>query len=719
MRVTRCLKLLSGIALLTLGFPDLQAALSSGPPFSATHPSPLPSLAGRSALTDDSESKAQTLALYAEALRVEDKKGLEAALPLYRKVIALDPAFIEVQLKIASALLQSNHLPECLEHLNTALQSNPHSLELRSALASAYVLNKEDARAASISEQILAENPEQLGAIQVLLDLNERNGKSVENDKLIAKLLARPSSNAKFWAGLGQTYSQHLANKAKLGSDEIVRRVQPLFEKAVACPQPPAEAFVGLADCWLLRNKPDQALAPLKKANELQENSPSILVKIGQIEAQLGHKDPAIAALHKAYKLNPAYPQLREILASVYLDKGDDQKAADLLEECLHESPTKLTLYAELGKIYGRLNQLDKAEFYLLQSINFKPSSPEYHIRLALVQLDRNKAPEAAETLAKAHQLFPTSSLVVYYQGLAARSRKQYDLAIEKFLEARRLCQLDQPNLINAEYFLNLALAQDLASKPDDAKKSLAEALVVEPDPVETWTRVALAHAQAKRFALAQDIVKSARAKFPKNPRVALSAAIALRLNQQYADALAQMAEAKKLAEAGDPPFLNAEFYLEWGTICDVAKKGPEAEEAYAEGLKQSPNHPNLLNSLAYSLSLRGVQLERAEQLSKRSLEQEPNSPAFLDTLGWIYFKMGRIADAKALIEKAALSIQNDPEVMSHLAEIALQENKPSEALTLWRKVLVVDPENASAKEHLSSLEKQALKDKPESPKKS
>jgi len=71
-------------------------------------------------------------------------------------------------------------------------------------------------------------------------------------------------------------------------------------------------------------------------------------------------------------------------------------------------------------------------------------------------------------------------------------------------------------------------------------------------------------------------------------------------------------------------------------------KRTDDSDSLYEEALRINPEFSLALNNYAYSLSERGLQLERALGMARKALEVAPDNPSYLDTIGWIYFRLGR-----------------------------------------------------------------------------
>ena len=97
------------------------------------------------------------------------------------------------------------------------------------------------------------------------------------------------------------------------------------------------------------------------------------------------------------------------------------------------------------------------------------------------------------------------------------------------------------------------------------------------------------------------------------------------------------------------------------------------------------PGHHPSLNYLGYFYAEKGIRLKEAERLLRRALYFQPNQPAYLDSLGWIYYKQGRLKRAKKYLEKAAKK-EKDWEIYKHLGDLYLKMGEEERANNYWEK---------------------------------
>jgi tetratricopeptide (TPR) repeat protein len=118
------------------------------------------------------------------------------------------------------------------------------------------------------------------------------------------------------------------------------------------------------------------------------------------------------------------------------------------------------------------------------------------------------------------------------------------------------------------------------------------------------------------------------------------------------------------------------------------------------------PDHIGANNDLGYFWANAGIRLDQAEPMIKKAVENKPDDPAFIDSLGWLYYKQGKFADARLQLERAiSLPGGASAEGIQHLGDTLYRLGKTQEAIDRW----------AQAREMLGSPDKLSPDDKKES----
>jgi Flp pilus assembly protein TadD len=154
---------------------------------------------------------------------------------------------------------------------------------------------------------------------------------------------------------------------------------------------------------------------------------------------------------------------------------------------------------------------------------------------------------------------------------------------------------------------------------------------------------------------------------------------------RKFEDAGKAIDAAEKLTtEQGDQ--INIWFMR--GAMYEKMKNLPLAEAQFRKVLGVVPEHTATLNYLGYMLTDRNVRLNEALGLIEKAIAKEPNNGAYLDSLGWIYFRMGRFADAEKQIKRAVELSPGDPTMYDHYADSLAQQKKYAEAVASWEESL-------------------------------
>lgn len=119
--------------------------------------------------------------------------------------------------------------------------------------------------------------------------------------------------------------------------------------------------------------------------------------------------------------------------------------------------------------------------------------------------------------------------------------------------------------------------------------------------------------------------------------------------------------------------------------------------------LKIKPDHAHALNALGYALADRGIRLKEAQGLIQKSLKLEKENPYILDSLGWVYFKQGKLKESLNILRKA-FQIKEDAEIATHLTEVLYRLNEKDEANSIIQKAIEKEPEHPAIQKFLKKF---------------
>jgi len=194
-------------------------------------------------------------------------------------------------------------------------------------------------------------------------------------------------------------------------------------------------------------------------------------------------------------------------------------------------------------------------------------------------------------------------------------------------------------------------------------------------------------------------VMASAAQIFPEEYRINLFLGLALNQAGRNQEAIKPLEKAVSLK----PTDMDALSTL--GQVYEALSRYDDAYRIYETALKLDPKNSLILNNYAYSLSERGIELEKARKMAEFAVQLDPDNSAYLDTMGWVYFKLGDYRKAASYVEKALAerrkSDGSSATLDEHLGDIYEKLGENEKAVDQWRKALMEDPGNSILKEKI------------------
>jgi tetratricopeptide (TPR) repeat protein len=134
------------------------------------------------------------------------------------------------------------------------------------------------------------------------------------------------------------------------------------------------------------------------------------------------------------------------------------------------------------------------------------------------------------------------------------------------------------------------------------------------------------------------------------------------------------------------------------GISFERSKNWASAESDFISALELSPDQPQVLNYMGYSLLERKEKLDQALKMIILAAEKSPDSYHIIDSLGWAYYKKGDFGKALLYLEKAMEIESTDPIVNDHLGDVLWMLGRKREAKFQWKKSLSFNPESVDKK---------------------
>lgn len=124
-----------------------------------------------------------------------------------------------------------------------------------------------------------------------------------------------------------------------------------------------------------------------------------------------------------------------------------------------------------------------------------------------------------------------------------------------------------------------------------------------------------------------------------------------------------------------------------------------ETEKNLKHSLKLSPDQPDVLNYLGYSLLIRGENLQQAKALIEKASKKRPSDPQIMDSYGWVLYLLGDYSKALSYLEAAVSLLPADVTVNDHLGDLYWRLGRKTEARFQWDRAITYAKDDAAAQE--------------------
>ncbi|HVS72670.1 MAG TPA: tetratricopeptide repeat protein [Phycisphaerae bacterium] len=229
----------------------------------------------------------------------------------------------------------------------------------------------------------------------------------------------------------------------------------------------------------------------------------------GQLEAERGELDQAVAALSKAIEKNPDMTLALEARGDVYKRKGDYEKAASDFERETVLEPHNFNAHYELALMYQYLKRFTDAVAAYQKAVEIKPLDRDANMNLAVVYTEMGQPlrgiPYAQRATEGGGDAESYANLGVIYT-----SAGYTDLAMNAFKKSIEM------NSRQPEVYTNLAQLYMQAGLYELARSTLEAARDLAPSPVVS-ERLGLAYYKLKEYGPARTAFAAALREDPNN----------------------------------------------------------------------------------------------------------------------------------------------------------------------------------------------------------
>jgi len=496
--------------------------------------------------------------------------------------------------------------------------------------------------------EAIRKNPENSAAYYELSRIYSLNKKFSEAISYAKKAVALEPENPYYLSLLADIYSVTDQNEEALKIHQLLTKKNPRD----------VQMHLNLANVFILLNKPDDALKVFDHIETLMGFSEDLSIEKQKILVDQKKFDLAIEEALRLVAYVPDQPMYQEILAELYLETKQTDKALETYQKILEIDPQNANVSLYLADYYRAMGDNEKSLEQLLLAF----ASPNLE--------------------------FDGKARILYNFFVKNIDNVFFNQHVYEMLDILIDTHADNAN---AFYVYADFLSRD--KKHIEAKEMYLKSVEVDPNNYKVWQQIIFLDSELDDYPAMKQHSEKAMELFFEQPIPYLFNGISNYQLENYQEAASALESGLDVL-VGDKD-LKIQFLTMLGDTYYKLNQHEKAFSNYEKVLVIDSDNAYTLNNYSYYLALLGKDLDKALKMAKRANEIEKNSASYQDTYGWIFYMMGDYGQALTWIEMAVKNSEEvSPVVLEHYGDVLFKMGRIEEALTNWEKALEKDPEN-------------------------
>jgi tetratricopeptide (TPR) repeat protein len=433
-------------------------------------------------------------------------------------------------------------------------------------------------------------------------------------------------------------------------------RAAQLYETMLAEVPGTEEYLYELAAMYQYAGKPAEAITVYNRAEKFFGVNETSSTQKQRIFWEMNKMEEAIAEGEKLVNTFPDEERYAVGFAEFLSQNKEMEKAVAVLEKFIHENSSAPNASMLLAGVYRDLNQEEKARQLLLSIFD----NPEVEYNSKLIVLSTYSA---ELNQAKAKQTSDSS---------------KENFAIELFTRlASQFPNEVNTHILGGDLYLSL-------SKNTEAERHYLKAIELGEVNFEVWQNLLYLQVQREAFDAVIDNSEKALEYYPNQSMLYYFNGMAHVRQKRYKAASASLEQGKKLAASN--PGMTSELNAMLGEAYNGTREYEKSDKAFDEALAFNANNAIVLNNYSYYLALRKASLDKAEKMSALLIKNNPDNATFLDTYAWVLYTREKYKEARKIMERAVATGKANATHIEHYGDILFKLNEVDLAVEQWEK---------------------------------
>jgi tetratricopeptide (TPR) repeat protein len=430
----------------------------------------------------------------------------------------------------------------------------------------------------------------------------------------------------------------------------------------------------------LLANEGDIDKAKARVADLLAKSPDrdAILTQLSHLFAKFPDKNAVLAATQELAKPYNATAEAHYAVGVAALVAGSNDLAANEADVALEIKPAWEQGAILKAQILRKVDATRVVPFYE-DFVKVNPGAIDVRMQLGRELAADHKLAEAREQFREVEKISKDDAQAAYAIGLLSLQLEDYGDAKLSFTRALKQGYRDPTSV-----YLGLGQASEGLKEYEDAIHWYEK--VESSDWVRAQLKIATLIAKQQGLQAGRDYLHHIE---PRSPEDTIQ--IVQVEAQLLRDAKAWQEAYDMLTKAVEEHPDAYELLYDHAMAAERVDRIDVLEKDLRKVIEMKPDYAHAYNALGYTLAEKTDRLAEAKALIEKAYKMAPDDPFIIDSLGWVEYRMGDI-DASIKHLHVAYAARQDPEIAAHLGEALWKSGQHDEAQKIWRAALSENP---------------------------
>lgn len=355
---------------------------------------------------------------------------------------------------------------------------------------------------------------------------------------------------------------------------------------------------------------------------------------IGKLYVDQADLTNAKKSFSKAHKKQPSFGQAIMALGLIHEEMKENEQALKIYTKHLDQFPDDTTILTRMVQLLFNMKKFDQVISYAERLSDSEPDNLNLKVKLGVLYTEKQDYRKAVSIFKELLQHTPDNDNILYYVGAIYQELGMYDNAVTYYSRIS-----DQSNLFEDS---SMQIAKMLGAQSEkefnDRRKT------------GQYTQKFLEH------------IQTMTAKIPK---------LKLEFKTLQAGFLEGIGDydgaIQALNDAKDSEGFSDSYIFYLASLYEKKQDYDQSNKLVLELLDKDPKNAHAWNYLGYSLLERGIRLDLAHEYIVKALTIEPHDGYIRDSLGWYYYKVGKLESALTELLYASKHVGDDYSIQKHL----------------------------------------------------